>query len=47
MKAPGKSGQGMVEYALILVLVAMVIFLALTLFGSGVGNLYMTIVNSI
>ena len=47
MEAPMKKGQGMVEYALILVLVALVIFIAITLFGSGVGNLYKTIVNSI
>jgi pilus assembly protein Flp/PilA len=47
MEAPMKKGQGMVEYALILVLVALVIFIALTLFGSGVGNLYQTIVNKI
>jgi pilus assembly protein Flp/PilA len=47
MEAPSKKGQGMVEYALILVLVALVIFIAVSLLGSGVGNLYQTIVNSI
>lgn len=47
MEAPGTNGQGMVEYALILILVAFVIFIAISLFGSGVGNLYNTIVNSI
>jgi pilus assembly protein Flp/PilA len=47
MEDPGKKGQGMVEYALILVLVALVIFISLSLFGSGVGNLYQTILNSI
>ena len=47
MEALGKKGQGMVEYALILVLVALVIFVAISIFGSGVGNLYQTIVNSI
>jgi len=47
MEAPSGKGQGMVEYALILVLVALVIFIAISLFGSGVGNLYQTIVNSI
>ena len=47
MEAQGKKGQGMVEYALILVLVAMVIFIAVSIFGSGVGNLYQTIISSI
>jgi pilus assembly protein Flp/PilA len=47
MEVPCKKGQGMVEYALILVLVAFVIIVAITTLGPGVGNLYMTVVNSI
>ena len=44
---PAEEGQGLVEYALILVLVAIVVVLALTFFGSSLGNLYSTIVSAI
>ena len=42
-----KRAQGMVEYALILVLVAVVIIVAVANMGPGVGNLYMSVVNSL
>jgi pilus assembly protein Flp/PilA len=45
--APGKRGQGMVEYALILVLVAIVVIAALLILGPGVGNVFTTINGSI
>jgi len=41
------KGQGMVEYALILILVAFVIIIAVTALGGGVGNMYMSVVNSL
>jgi len=41
-----EEGQGLVEYALILVLVAVVAVVGLTLFGGGVANLFRTIVTS-
>ena len=41
------KAQGMVEYALILVLVAVVIIVAIAGIGPGVGNLYMSVVNSL
>lgn len=41
------KAQGMVEYAFILVLVAIVIVVAVAMLGPGVGNLYMTVVNSL
>ena len=47
MKAQGLKGQGMVEYAVILVLVAIIIVIAISTLGSGVGNLYMSVVNSL
>jgi pilus assembly protein Flp/PilA len=47
MKAQGLKGQGMVEYAFILVLVAIVIVIAISAMGPGVGNLYMSVVNSL
>lgn len=42
-----KQAQGMVEYAFILVLVAIVIVVAIATMGPGVGNLYMSVVNSL
>ena len=37
------KGQGLVEYSLILTLIAMVVFLALQLFGGKLNNTYGTI----
>ena len=37
------KGQGLIEYALILVLIAMVVFAALQLFGVNLNNTYVTI----
>lgn len=42
-----KKAQGMVEYAFILVLVAIVIIVAIATMGPGVGNMYMSVVNSL
>ena len=41
-----ERGQGMVEYALILLLVALVLILIVTLFGTQISTLYSTIVAS-
>ena len=38
--APKEKGQGLVEYALILVLVAVVVIAVLTLLGPIVGNVF-------
>jgi len=35
-----EGGQGLVEYALILLLVAFALFTGLTLFGQGINNFY-------
>jgi pilus assembly protein Flp/PilA len=40
-------GQGLVEYALILVLVAFVIIIVLALLGPAIGNAYSNIIASI
>lgn len=40
-------GQGLVEYALIMVLVAMVVMALLYLFGGSVGNVFSNIMFSI
>lgn len=38
-------GQGLVEYALILILVAMVVIAALTFLGPQIGNVYSQVTN--
>jgi len=40
-------GQGLVEYALILALVAIVVFAVLMLLGPVIGNVFSTINNSL
>lgn len=42
----GERGQGLVEYALILILVAVAAVATLTLFGNKLMNTYQTIVTS-
>ncbi|MCZ2127835.1 MAG: pilus assembly protein [Anaerolineales bacterium] len=38
--SPQEKGQGLVEYALILVLVAIVVFVALLILGPIIGNVF-------
>ncbi|MFH1908569.1 MAG: Flp family type IVb pilin [Chloroflexota bacterium] len=45
--APKEKGQGLVEYALILVLVAVVVIAVLTLLGPIVGNVFSKIKDSL
>ena len=42
----GEGGQGLVEYALILILVAVAAVATLTIFGDRLMNTYQTIVTS-
>ena len=42
---PAEKGQGLVEYALILVLIAVVVLVVLTVLGPMIGNMF-TEVNS-
>jgi pilus assembly protein Flp/PilA len=44
---PKEQGQGLVEYALILVLVAIVVIAALMLLGPMIGNTFSTINSSL
>jgi len=44
---PREEGQGLVEYALILVLVAIVVIVVLALLGPAIGNIFSNIMNSI
>ena len=45
--APKEKGQGLEEYALILVLVAVVVIVILALLGPAIGNVFSEIMNSI
>jgi len=44
---PRDEGQGMVEYALILVFVSVVVMVMMTVLGPGIANVFSTIVMSI
>jgi len=46
-KVFSQLGQGLVEYALILVLVALVVIVILALLGPAVGNAFSNIISSI
>ena len=41
---PREEGQGLVEYALILALVALVVIAMITIYGPAVGNLFSNVV---
>jgi pilus assembly protein Flp/PilA len=42
-----KKGQGLVEYALILVLIAIVVIIILTLLGGAVNSIFSTITSAL
>jgi len=42
-----QEGQGLVEYALILVLVALIVIVILAVLGPSIGNAFSQIVNAI
>ena len=37
-------GQGLVEYAMIIVLVAVIVIIVLSLFGVGIGNMFSNVI---
>ncbi len=45
--APKEKGQGLVEYALILVLVSIVVIVILALLGPAIGNVFSQIMTAI
>ena len=45
--SPHEKGQGLVEYALILVLVVIVVFAALMILGPMIGNVFSNLNNSL
>jgi pilus assembly protein Flp/PilA len=44
---PDQRGQGLVEYALILVLVAVVVLVILAVLGPSVGNMFSNVVHNL
>ncbi|GAB4401185.1 MAG: hypothetical protein Kow00123_10130 [Anaerolineales bacterium] len=42
-----EKGQGLVEYALILVLVAVVVIAVLLLLGPAIGNVFSTVISNL
>ena len=42
-----EKGQGIIEYALILVLIAIVVIAVLSLIGPAIGNIFSDIVNAL
>jgi pilus assembly protein Flp/PilA len=42
-----EKGQGLVEYALILVLIAIVVIVIVSVLGTSIGNVFSTIVSSL
>lgn len=40
----GEDGQGLIEYALIMILVAMVVMAVLLLYGPAIGNTFSNII---
>ncbi len=47
MYLPQEEGQGLVEYALILVLVAIVVIAILALLGPQIGNIFSKVTNGL
>ena len=47
IRRKSQRGQGMVEYALILLLIALVVILLVTLLGHQTSNLYSDVQNSL
>jgi pilus assembly protein Flp/PilA len=47
MTRPGEQGQGIIEYALILVMVAMVVVLVLVIFGPQLANAFSNITHGL
>ncbi|HOU12423.1 MAG TPA: pilus assembly protein [Anaerolineae bacterium] len=44
---PKEEGQGLAEYGLVLVLIAVVVVLAVMLLGPYIGNLYSSVMEAI
>lgn len=47
MGLESSTGQGLVEYALVILLVGLAVILMLTVYGAGVGNMFSGIISNI
>jgi pilus assembly protein Flp/PilA len=45
--SPSEKGQGMVEYALIIVLIAIVVIIVLTVLGTQISKVFSTITSAL
>lgn len=45
--APKELGQGMLEYGLVLALIAVIVIVVLALLGPAIGNMFSQVVNAI
>lgn len=46
MREPAEEGQGLLEYGIIIVLVAVIVSAMVLIFGSSVGNLFSNVVSN-
>jgi len=44
---PNENGQGFLEYAMLLVLIAVIVIFVLTIFGSSVGNIFSNVISNV
>jgi len=42
-----QQGQGLLEYAMLLILVALIVIVLLVIFGRGIGNMFSNIISNI
>ncbi|MCJ7513949.1 MAG: pilus assembly protein [Anaerolineales bacterium] len=47
MQLVAPRGQGLVEYAMVILLVGIAVIITLSIFGTGVGNMFSQIVTGI
>ncbi len=47
MSVSGQNGQGLVEYALLLVMVALVVLAMLIIMGPAIGNVFSNIISAL
>jgi Flp pilus assembly pilin Flp len=47
MPDSSKYGQGLVEYAFVILLIGLAVIVALSFFGTGVGNMFSSIISNL
>lgn len=47
MYLPREEGQGLIEYAMIIMMVAIIVVVVLTLMGPTIGNMYSNVMNNL